>query len=936
MINGFSGLNSTAAGRQVLQQNLAGSIAINNNSTTAQRGQAVVDNTIGSLIGGLNNGIMVSDGLGSNLNAVFNTKNSAAANFSFTGLSANYTNLMGQLNTLITGGDSAVAKNFFANGTRNGTVAANGISLPAGGIFNVYDAAYNPLPGNKNKVGDTRPYAVAPGQIQTFTANDYFGVSTNTATAILPTLNSNASFPSGHSTAGFASSQLLAMMVPERYQQEILRGAEFGNSRIVLGAHYELDVIGARIQTYFALTQALNNNANYTNQTVPGLLGGSITTTGDFKALFASATADTRALLGTCTGGIAACAASSATDRFSDRAASKAQFNQWLTYGLTATGPTNLDAVVPVGAEVLIASRFPYLSSAQQRDVLASTEIASGQALDNGTGYARLNLYNAADGYGSFNGTINVTLDASKGGFNAYDTWRNDIADYKAPSTGAVTQGSLVKNGSGTLELAGNNSWTGSTTVNGGALIFSGTSNLKGALINNSVVSTTLQDGTAGRSLTVGTYTGGAGSQLALGAQLGGAGSKGDTLNITGGITAGTSTSIVVSDSAPTTAAGYNPAGIVLVNVAKGQTALATNFSLAGGTIHKGLFDYNLVYNADPQFILVSLPGADAYRLAALATGAHNIWFDTAAVVDDRMSERRDQLSAGGAVPGGPAWAKVFGSWTSRDQTSSIASYSSTVSVDSSYKQTTDGVIGGFDGGMRGVLGANDTLIVGVNAGYVTSEQKFSNSSTRANYDGGLLGASATYMSGNFFLDAAFKADLLQLDVAVPSAAAFGAAKASGHARTVGVTGDAGYRLALGATMFAEPSVTLAYANANIDSLALAGSTVTFQGTDALRGRVGLRVGGTLSEQEAYRLTLVANAGYWHLLSGDASATFNSGASSPLLTISDKQIEDFGEVGLSLNYLSLKSGWSAFAKGNYQFGSNYESGTIEGGLRYNF
>ena len=82
-------------------------------------------------------------------------------------------------------------------------------------------------------------------------------------------------------------------------------------------------------------------------------------------------------------------------------------------------------------------------------------------------------------------------------------------------------------------------------------------------------------------------------------------------------------------------------------------------------------------------------------------------------------------------------------------------------------------------------------------------------------------------------------------------------------------------------------------------------------------------------------MTLAANAGYWHRISYDASATFNSGASAPLLTILDKQIEDFGEVGFSLNYLSLKSGWSAFAKGNYRFGSNYDSGTIEGGLRYN-
>ena len=471
LLKDFSLLPSTAAGQSVLTQNLAKAISINNNSSAAVRAQAVSDNTIAALIGTISNGRSVADGLGSNLLAVFAAKNTLAQNYSSTATSTAYSSLFNQINTLITGGDSAVAKNFFATGNINGVAAgaqgatvAQGVSLPPGGVFNVYDVFYAPSSSTANKVGDSRPFQVAPSQIQTFTAPDYFGVSTNTATDILPTLGTNASFPSGHATAGLASSMLLAMMVPERFQQELVRGAEFANSRVVLGVHYPLDVIGARIQSLYALTQILNNNPDYLNKTVPGLLGGTITTTGDFKSLYATAQSDLRALLNTCGTSIAACATASATDRFSDPSVNKSNYNTWLTYGLAPVGATNLAPVVPVGAEVLIATRFPYLTSAQQRDVLASTELASGQPLDDGSGYARLNLYAAADGYGKFDGTVTVAMDASKGGFNAADSWNNNIS-------GA---GGLIKNGSGLLTLTGADTYAGATVVNGGMLEIAG------------------------------------------------------------------------------------------------------------------------------------------------------------------------------------------------------------------------------------------------------------------------------------------------------------------------------------------------------------------------------------------------------------------------------------------------------------------------------
>ncbi|NEU35623.1 phosphatase PAP2 family protein, partial [bacterium LRH843] len=55
------------------------------------------------------------------------------------------------------------------------------------------------------------------------------------------------SFPSGHTNTGYTDALLLAAMIPERYDALVARGARYGYSRIVLGVHYPLDVIGSRM-----------------------------------------------------------------------------------------------------------------------------------------------------------------------------------------------------------------------------------------------------------------------------------------------------------------------------------------------------------------------------------------------------------------------------------------------------------------------------------------------------------------------------------------------------------------------------------------------------------------------------------------------------------------------------------------------------------------
>ncbi len=117
---------------------------------------------------------------------------------------------------------------------------------------------------------------------------------------------------------------------------------------------------------------------------------------------------------------------------------------------------------VPAGAEVLLETRLPYLDAAQRREVLRTTGLTSGHPiLDGPEQWGRLNLFAAADGYGAFDETVAVTLDAAQGGFQAADAWRNDIAG----------RGGLVKLGSGALTLAGDNDYRGGTTVAQGALV---------------------------------------------------------------------------------------------------------------------------------------------------------------------------------------------------------------------------------------------------------------------------------------------------------------------------------------------------------------------------------------------------------------------------------------------------------------------------------
>ena len=521
--------------------------------------------------------------------------------------------------------------------------------------------------------------------------------------------------------------------------------------------------------------------------------------------------------------------------------------------------------------------------------------------------------------------------------------------------SGSLNSGVVTVNG-GTLDVANHGSLvTATTNVNGGVFeLDSGGSFSSTTAVNVAAGGTFFAPGGAAASVTpafnnagvlnirngagtnvftVGAYTGVAGSQLQVGANF--TSKTADDLIVAGA--AGTST-IVVTDLTPATPLAYNPTGIPVVTSTGAMSASA--FILATGPVEKGLFQYDLAYSPDPHFLLVSVPAAGAFRLSTLPTAAQSIWQDTAGVWLDRQNDERDLFAPGaGPAPAGTmtgVWARAVGDWTDRTQTQTYSLLNKTYNYQTGYNQRTDGIYAGYDGGLRGPAGQDDLVLFGGEIGYIDSTQKFKVSSAAADYQGWSAGLSATYLNQNFFVDALFKADFLELSYTDPSIAGFGASQQSGNIASYGGIIDAGYRINFAGTAFVEPQATVADVSARLDGLALAGSQVTFSDQSTVRGRLGVRGGFTVVDNSDYRVDASATGSYWARLSGGSAATINSGAAAPLLTLTDTQVKQYGEAGIGFNVFSKTSGLSAFLKGDYQFGSSYDAGSVKGGVRYDF
>ena len=360
----------------------------------------------------------LADGLGATLGAAYQARAHYLDRQRFTSVSSAVEEVIAYANST-SGSDSNAGKYFFANDTTDGKKPASdeaaAIFKDVGGAPDPFGRAYGRPAGTPgaDAFGDSRPFQTEP-TILPIVGLDYFNVpASNDVYNRGPIMNliNSPSFPSGHTTYGYMGAILLAVLVPDRYQEMIARGAEYGNDRIVMGAHYAMDVLGGRTVASYDLAHLLANDPAYMNRPLKHVAMMTATSEpqvpeaiGDFRAAVAAARADlTKALEAACGDTVAACARQD-TGRFNAPAMNEAFYATTQTYGLAIAHPETADRIEDVGALApeagyLLTVAFPKLSLEEANRILTETEGPGGGFLDDGSAfgvYSRLNLYAAA------------------------------------------------------------------------------------------------------------------------------------------------------------------------------------------------------------------------------------------------------------------------------------------------------------------------------------------------------------------------------------------------------------------------------------------------------------------------------------------------------------------------------------------------------------
>lgn len=348
----------------------------------------------------------LADGLGTTLGGAYIARAHYITRNTFTSVSQNVTDVIAYAIQAARSGSNS-GKYFFANKTTNGRTAVNAEALAIleanRGIADPFGQAYH-LPAGEagaNRYGNSRPFQTEP-VFRRIVGRDYFGApADNTVYNRGPMMDliNSPSFPSGHTTYGYTGALMLALFVPERYPEMVARGAEYGNHRIVVGAHYAMDVLGGRVVALYTMAHLLANDPDFLNQSF-----SNVPPVKDFRAALLGARKEVRAVLEAgCGKAIAECARED-TGRLSDPAANEALYASTQTYGLPVAFPEAAGKQLKVSevapeAGYLLTVAFPALSLDEANDILTRTLGPGGGFLDDGGPYgvySRINLYAAS------------------------------------------------------------------------------------------------------------------------------------------------------------------------------------------------------------------------------------------------------------------------------------------------------------------------------------------------------------------------------------------------------------------------------------------------------------------------------------------------------------------------------------------------------------
>ena len=209
--------------------------------------------------------------------------------------------------------------------------------------------------------------------------------------------STSGAFPSGHTSQAYWQGTALAVMLPELAPQIMARTSEAGHNRVVMAAHYPLDVMSGRMMGNHIVERRL--------------------TDAEFRPLIEAAAAELREFLEVeCGNALDVCIASD-TPYLSDEA-SLSIYEDRMTYGFPQVGAAGQPVTVPANAESLLLTSHPQLTGDQRRQVLALTAIDSGYPLDGENtvaGWQRLNVAAAmaAEVVVNADGSVSLAIDAA-------------------------------------------------------------------------------------------------------------------------------------------------------------------------------------------------------------------------------------------------------------------------------------------------------------------------------------------------------------------------------------------------------------------------------------------------------------------------------------------------------------------------------------------
>lgn len=614
---------------------------------------------------------------------------------------------------------------------------------------------------------------------------------------------------------------------------------------------------------------------------------------------------------------------------------------------------TSMSAPHATGALALVMERYPYLNNEQALQVLLTTATQlNGAVTDAPTtqvGWGVPDLGRAMHGPGQLLGPMNVTLAAGQG-----DVWSNAISDKAliqrqaedsaetlawqqtlrdkgwengvgagasqqdqtdyavgtaraAAAAQRIYEGSLTKSGAGSLILAGDNTYRGPTTVNGGRLAVNG-SLTSAVTVNDS--------GTLGGSGRIAALQVNSGGTVAPGNSVGTLQVAGD-VNLAAGSTYAVELTPTTSDRIVATGKAILGGGTVTLALENSPTLLSLqqaeslvgrqynilqaaggiqgqfgavlpNYLFLGGTLDYAANGVQLgIARSDASFASVGATrNQRSVAAAAEQLGAGNPVYesilrsDSAATaqsgfqqlsgeiypaigtmlindsrqVRDAVSERLRHTPVTGESN---VWVKALGSWGKTDSRSDTAGYTSSLG----------GMLAGVDGAL------DEQTRVGLVAGYSDSSLNMgSGTHSSASIDSYHLGAYAGHELGNWRLSVGgayswhrgdVKRDLQYGEVS-------GKQKTKLDARSAQVFTEAAYRLNVSSVAL-EPFANLAYVHLDNERFHEKGDAAALErgsdSRDAVLSTLGLRAAKTFPLNDRQQLDVSGSLGWQHSLS---------------------------------------------------------------------